>query len=353
MMRHRTGAPGLALAWLLLAGCGQAQTPAAAQAQAPASSGDPKAAVATIDGVPITRGELEQEVAPQVAKLEEQAHQIRRQQLDDMIANRLIAAEAKKRGMSPEALLKVEVTDKVAPLTQTDIDAFVLANRARMPEDPATVMPQIRRYLDDHRTGQRRDAFLEELKAKAKVAVLLKAPPVFRAPIDLAGTPVRGPQNAKVTIVEFSDFHCPFCRRVQPTLTQVLEKYPTQVRLVYKHFPLDSLHPEARRAAEASWCAQQQDRFWQFHDLIYAGGPEQSSSAATLATLAGRAGLDTGTFQKCLASDKPATAIQTHLDEGSKYGVSGTPGFFINGRFLSGAVPLEEFVRVVDEELGK
>ena len=140
---------------------------------------------------------------------------------------------------------------------------------------------------------------------------------------------------------------------MQPTLTQVLEKYPTQVRLVYKHFPIDSNHPQARRAAEASWCAQQQDRFWQFHDLIYAGGWEQSGSAATLATLADRAGLDTGTFQKCLASDKPAAAIQTHLDEGSKYGVSGTPGFFINGRFLSGAVPLEDFVRVVDEELGK
>ena len=197
------------------------------------------------------------------------------------------------------------------------------------------------------------DHFLDELRAKAKVQVLLKAPAVFRAPIDLIGTPTRGAQAGKVTIVEFSDFHCPYCRRVQPTLTQVLAKYPSEVRLVYKHFPLDSLHPQARRAAEASWCAQRQDRFWQFHDLIYAAGPEQSSSPATLTELAGRAGLDSNAFQQCVASEKPAEVVQAHIDEGVKYGVSGTPGFFVNGRFLNGAVPLEEFVRVVDEELGR
>ena len=350
-MRHFHAGPVLASAWLLLAGCGQAaQAPASAQTASPARA-DSKEPVATIDGVPISRGELEQEVAPQVAKLEEQAHEIRRQQLDEMIATRLIAAEAKKRGISADALIKAEVADKLPPLTQADTDAFIQANRARLPADPASLIPQIRKYLEDQRANERREAFLADLRRTAKVEVLLKAPSVYRASIDLAGTPSRGPSNAGVTIVEFSDFHCPYCRRVQSTLTQLLAKYPADVRLVYKHFPLDSLHPQARHAAEASWCAQQQDKFWQFHDLIYADNADQSSSPAALAALAGRAGLNTVVFQQCLASDKPAAVIAEHLAEGMKYGVSGTPGFFVNGRFLSGAVPLDEFVRVVEEEL--
>jgi protein-disulfide isomerase len=173
---------------------------------------------------------------------------------------------------------------------------------------------------------------------------------VFRASPDLAGTPARGAADAKVTIVEFSDFHCPFCKRVQPTLDQLLTKYPSQVRLVYKHMPLDNLHPQARRAAEASWCSQQQGKFWQYHDLLYEGGPDGSD--ATLSALAERAGIDVTAFQQCLSAGKAAEAVQQHVAEGAKLGVSGTPGFFVNGRFLSGAVPLEAFVQVIEEELG-
>ena len=207
--------------------------------------------VATVGGTPITRADLDALVAPQIAKLDEQAHQIRRAQLDELIAQKLIEAEAKARNLSPEALEKAEVLDKAAPPTQADLDAFVAANRARLPGDPAALMPQIRQYLTEQRQGARREAFLDELRGKTKVQVLLKPPAVFRATIDLAGTPSRGAADAKVTVVEFSDFHCPFCRRVQPTLTQLLAKYPNEVKLVYKHMPLDQLHPQARRAAEA------------------------------------------------------------------------------------------------------
>jgi protein-disulfide isomerase len=339
----------LAALWLSSVACGSAQSPAAAQAPAPAPGASD--AVATVGGTAITRADLDALVAPQIAKLDEQAHQIRRTQLDELIAVKLLEAEAKARNLSFEALEKTEVLDKVAPVTQADLDAFVAANRARLPGDPVALMPQIRQYLTEQRQGARREAFLDELRGKTKVEVLLKPPAAFRATIDLAGTPSRGSDTATVTVVEFSDFHCPFCRRVQPTLNQLLAKYPSQVKLVYKHMPLDQLHPQARRAAEASWCAQQQGKFWQYHDLLYAGGPDGSD--ATLSAVATRAGLDPAAYQQCMASGKAAEVVQQQVDEGAKFGVSGTPGFFVNGRFLNGAVPLETFVQVIEEELGR
>jgi protein-disulfide isomerase len=338
--------------WMLSVACGQAQSPAAAQAQ-PTSAASPSAGepVATVGGVAITRGDLEALVAPEVAKLEEQAHQLRRSQLDALIAERLLEAEAKRRGVSREALEKTEIEGKTPALTQPEIDAFVQANRARLPADPSALMPQIREYLTEQRQEERRAVFLDELRASTKVEVMLKPPPVFRAPIDLSGAPSRGPADARVTIVEFSDFHCPFCKRVQPTLNELLAKYPNDVRLVYKHMPLDQLHPQARRAAEASWCAQQQGKFWEFHDQLYAGGPDGTD--ANLAAVAARVGLDAAKFQQCMASGEAAAEVQRHVAEGNRFGVSGTPGFFVNGRFLNGAVPLANFVQIVNEELGR
>jgi protein-disulfide isomerase len=333
--------------WLLVAGCSSAQPPVGAQTQSPGAS----ETVATVDGVAITRGDLEASIAPELAKLEEQAHQMRRSQLDELIATRLIEIEAKKRNLSREAYEKAEIVDKAPAPTDAEIAAFVQANRARIPGDPTPLLPQIRQYLAEQRVTARRDVLVEELRAKSKVEVLLKAPVAFRATLDLDGTPVRGPEKAKVTVVEFSDFHCPFCKRVQPTLTELLAKYPNEVRLVYKHMPLDQLHPQARRAAEASWCAQQQGKFWEYHDALYTGSPDGSDQHLT--AVAGRIGLDAGKYQQCMAAGEAAKVVQAHVDEGARFGVSGTPGFFVNGRFVNGAVPLETFVQLVEEELGR
>ena len=268
---------------------------------------------------------------------------------DELIATRLIAGEAKRRGTTVDALVAQEITAKVAPVTEADIAAFVTANRHRIQGDPATLAPQIRAYLASQRETERRAAFVEGLRTAGRVDVQLKAPPVFRAKVASEGFPARGPAAAPITIVEFSDFHCPYCRAVQPTLNQVMAKYPGKVRLVYRHFPLDSLHPQARRAAEASWCAAEQDMFWQFHDRIYASGPDASED--TLKRLAGEAGLDTAKFASCVASGRASASIEKDVEEGARHGVSGTPGFFVNGRSLSGNMPFDAFVRVIDEEL--
>jgi protein-disulfide isomerase len=177
----------------------------------------------------------------------------------------------------------------------------------------------------------------------------LQAPPVVRVEVPVDGAPVRGSADAAVTLVEFSDFHCPFCKQVQPTLTQILERYPGKVKLVYRDFPIDGLHPEARRAAEAARCARDQGKFWEYHDLLFAG--PASAAPEELKRYAGQVGLDLTVFGPCLSAGVHRAAVQRDLDEGTRLGVTGTPGFFVNGRPLSGAQPLEAFARVIEEEL--
>jgi len=160
---------------------------------------------------------------------------------------------------------------------------------------------------------------------------------------------VRGAAAAPVTIVEFSDFHCPYCRGVQPTLSELLSKYGDRVRLVFRHFPVDTLHPSARKASEAAWCAQQQDKFWQYHDRLYLVGND--ASPATLSRIATEVGLDANKFNSCTAGKDAPAAVEKDIDEARRLSLNGTPTFFINGRPFVGRQPMESFARVIDEEL--
>ena len=187
-------------------------------------------------------------------------------------------------------------------------------------------------------------SFLQQLIGQAQ------EPKIVDASVAIAGEPAKGSPTAKVTLIEVSDYHCPFCRRVQPTLMSLLDKYKGQVRLVYKHLPLDGLHPQARRVSEASWCADKQDKFWAFHDAVYADTSSDASDA-TLTRFASAAGLDTAAFTACLASPETKAAIQRDVAQGEALGLNSTPGFFINGREIRGAQPLEAFVAIIDEEL--
>lgn len=336
-------------ALVLVSGC---SAPPVSQAQPPRA--DAKAGadsvLATVDGVAITEQDLRKAAGLELSRLEEQLYELKKTQLDALIDQRLLETEAKKRGLSVEALEDAEIASQVAPVSEPEVDAFIEANRARIRGDVTQLRPQIREYLREQKIGARRGDVVGRLRSAAKVDVRLTAPAVFRADVDIAGAPIRGAATAPVTIVEYSDFHCPFCRRVQPTLTALLEKYPGQVRLVYKHLPLDGLHPQARRVSEAAWCAGQQDRFWQFHDAVYAD-TSSDASEATLTRYATAAGLDAARFASCLSSPEAKSAVQREVEQGERLGLNSTPGFFVNGREIRGAQPLEAFVAIVDEEL--
>ena len=210
--------------------------------------------------------------------------------------------------------------------------------------------PAIRRYLQDQQTEAARAQLIAELrKSGPEVRVLFDVP---RHEIELsADDPSQGSASAPVTLVEFSDFQCPFCQRVAPTLKQVKEKYGDKVRVVWKDFPLTQIHPQAFKASEAAHCAADQGKFWEYHDRLFAN--QQALQPADLKKHAADLGLDATAFNSCLDSSKYGERVRDGVAEGSRLGVNSTPTIYVNGRVLSGAQPYETFVSVIDEELSK
>ncbi len=323
-----------------------AAAPAAPSAPAAAADPGPSETVAVLNGQPITLADVDKAGASAVIKARNDLYQARKQALDQLIAERLIDAEAKARGVTPEDLAKAEIQDKVTPVTDAEIEAFYNENKARMRGATLDqVRPQIQGYLEQQRMGERMAAFVDELKAKAQVEVSLDPP---RIAVAAGDSPRYGSPDAPVQIIEFSDFQCPYCSRAADTLAQVKEKYGDKVSVVYRHFPLD-FHDRANIAAQASQCAADQGKFWEYHDKLFAN--QRALSDEDLTRYAEEVGLNVGEFNECVKSGKHIETVATDLREGTEAGMSGTPGFFINGRFLGGAQPLEAFSEIIDEEL--
>src|SRR3989339_203536 len=162
---------------------------------------------------------------------------------------------------------------------------------------------------------------------------------------------LRGELKAPVMLIEFSDYQCPFCQQIHPTLKKIFEDYNGQVAWAYKHFPLDQLHPFARQAAEAAECAGDQDKFWEYSDSLY--NNQKLFSETYFAQLASELGLNAGKFNDCVASGKYKDLVSADQAEGISAGVSGTPGTFVNGQLVKGAVPYETFKQIIDSILAK
>ena len=215
----------------------------------------------------------------------------------------------------------------------------------KQPKDK--VADQIRNYLLQQETQRVSKKYLDGLRTKFPVRSFFEP---FRASVATAGEPTQGTDKAAVTIVEFSDFQCPVCKRMEPVLKQVMRSYGDQVRLVYRQFPLSNLHPYAQKAAEASLCAFEQDQFWPMHDAMFADQKKLAVSA--LKETAAGLGMDANQFSQCLDSGRYAQRVSRDLAEGQATGlITGTPTLFVNGRYISGAVPYEQIANVIDDEL--
>jgi predicted DsbA family dithiol-disulfide isomerase len=304
---------------------------------------------AEVNGVTISAADVDAKLGNELAQLQQQVFSLRQKQLDSMIDQILLEQESKKRGVTVPALIDAEITSKVEKATSEEASKFYKENSARIPGDYKTLEDQIKKFLTSQRLQARQRDYMQTLRAAAKVNVHLTPPPVFRSEVNIAGAPSRGSADAPVTIVEFSDFHCPFCRKAQPVLQELRAKYGPKLRFVYRDFPLDNLHPEARAASEAALCAMEQGKYWEFHERMFKG--DAGTSAAALNGIAKEIGLDMAAFGACATSGKHKATVQASAEEGSRLGVTATPTFFVNGRMLMGAQPVEEFVRVIDEEL--
>jgi len=287
--------------------------------------------VATIGTRTVTRAELEERARGKLIQIENQRYEALREVLNDLIATELENQEAAARGISPGALEIQEIDGKVPELAGQTLDQ---------------VKPRIIQYQKQQRLEQRRAAFIEELKQKYKTTIALR-PPAFG--VGTAGRPEKGGgAKAPVTIVEFSDYQCPFCQRAESVVDQVMQAYGNKVRLVFRDFPLP-IHPQARPAAEAASCANAQGKFWEYHAKLFAN--QSALGDDKLKEYAQDVGLDPAKFEECLTRKPFRAAIDKDMSEAAKLGINGTPAFFINGRLLSGAQPFEKFKEVIDEEL--
>ena len=308
-------------------------------------------AVAEIDGHVISSRELGQAGGVALGRLEDQVYAMKHQKLEELIANRLLAREAAKRSISIEALIEKEVTSKIGAITAEEVHNVYELNKNQLQKPEAEVRVQIENFLRNQKAATRRQEYVKSLQSQAKVITYLEPPVPFRAELSGDGL-ARGAAEAPVTIVEFEDFQCPFCKRVQATLDQVLLRYKDKVKFVHRDFPLQSIHPLSSTIHEAARCAEEQNKFWEFRDLLYASVPA-ASGQDQLNNYAAQLKLDVPAFQRCAESGKFKAAVQKDEEEGTRLGVEGTPAFFINGRLLSGAQPESAFVQVIDEELNK
>ncbi|HVS16800.1 MAG TPA: DsbA family protein [Thermoanaerobaculia bacterium] len=308
--------------------------------------------VAKVDGAAISMSAVTDRAAPQLEQVETQRLQCEAQadkSRHDVLANTVevlvrekLVEMAADGDQPPSEWLAVERTRRAEAVSAEEVGDWFNQNQSRLRRGTtlAQVEPQIRELLAQ-------ESLYDELKAKFEVDYMLDP---YRVEVaEAAGRPAKGPADARVTLVEYSDFECPYCRQVVPTIQHVIAKYGDKVRVEYRQFPLTSIHANAMGAAHASLCANEQGKFWEMHDLMFE--EQKELSMPQLKEKAGRLGLDQAAFDACVDSNKYAEAIQEDLRSGSLAGVTGTPAMFINGRPLSGAVDAATVSEVIDEEL--
>ncbi|MBL8137560.1 MAG: thioredoxin domain-containing protein [Acidobacteria bacterium] len=347
---------GCALALVLAAlggsACADAQT---AQAPAPAAgTGDQDQVVATVGDRKFTLKDVEarwQEEDPaERARVSQLLYQHRRQSIDMLVGDYLIEGAAKKAGLTKEKYLATELEKRRGPITDADIQKVFDENRDRVGASTVTdLKDSIAKFIAGNRDAQNMAIMVNELKAAGPAVSIALDPPRYDVAI-AAHDPARGQANAPITIVEFSEYQCPFCARVTPTLKAIEQKYAGKVRLVFKDFPLQN-HLQAPKAAEAAHCAGDQGKYWELHDRLFAN--QQLLQVPELKKHAAAVGLDQAAFDQCLDSGRHADNVQADIDLGTQMGVGSTPTLYINGRLVTGAQPLALFESIIDEELAR
>jgi protein-disulfide isomerase len=308
--------------------------------------GDAQAVVARIDGHVVTQKEVDARAESSLQRLKDEEYEARRNALDELITERLMDAQATAQGISRDELLKREVDAKVAPPTKAEVKELYDRNRDRVGgRTLAELTPEIERSIVQQRSVDRAQAYLAELRGKAQIAVSLSQPR-NEVPIP-ADARVLGPDKAPVTIVEFSDYLCPYCQKAQTVVDEVLARNQGKVRFVHRDFLLG--RPRSMAVARAAQCAADQGKFWDYRrDLMEAPG---DWSDEDLLRRTASLGLDRPSLQSCLSSDRHDKAILQSSEEGKQLGVQSTPTFFINGRRMRGARSAEQFQEIIDSEL--
>lgn len=326
-----------------------AAAPAAASSAPAAAAAAPKASsnkvAAKIGQAEISMDELDRRAAGKLVRLRTQEYEIRKTTLDELIDEQLLNAEATKRGITRDELVAAEITAKATEPSDEEAKAYFDANPPRGGVEFDKVKGRVKAFMKRKAEQDARTALIAGLREGAGVEVFLEP---LRFDVSKDNDPTYGPADAPITIIEFSDFQCPYCARVNDSVQQVKDTYGDKISLTFRDFPLP-MHPEAPKSAEAAHCADEQGKFWEYHDKLFANMKAQKDD--NLKAYATELGLDSAAFNTCLDSGKYADDVLKDKADGEMAGVSGTPAFFINGVFLNGARPFENFKEVIDAEL--
>lgn len=309
--------------------------------------------LATVNGTKITQKDLEakyEDLTKQLAEMKDRETKFVKYFLDQEVENVLLKLEADARKISVEQLVSQEVESKVKEVSEEEINKF--AKERNIPKEQfASLKDKIKAYLSRSGSTDAKSKFAVELKKKYTVNYNLEkaAKPKVKFK-EKTGDPVTGNLNSKVTVVEFSDFECPYCAKGAEVFKKLKEEYSDRVKFVFKQFPL-SFHKNAQGAAEASLCANEQGKFFEYHDVLFTNN--KTLEKENLLKYAASINLDAAKFKECVVSGRMKAKVEADMKEGQDYGISGVPAFIIDGELVVGAVPYEEIKTVVDEALNK
>jgi len=307
---------------------------------------------ASINGTKITKSDFNKDAKYRIEVFNKekelfdyQLSEIKRKAVDSIIKK-----DPKSKGMKQNDYLEKNVFSKVK-VSDEAINKFIEENKIPAQHINAQLKEKVKAYIGNQEKAKILDDWMVSKLGGKQIEVYLKKParPKFTLP-SLAGAPSYGPNNAKVTIVEFSDFQCPACAGAVPIIKKIKKAYPKDVKVIYKNYPL-SFHKQAKTAGVAAMCLyeQKKDKFWDFHSMLFSN--QRKLSVADLKTYGKTYGLDQAKYEKCIDDKKFEKYVEQDITDGKNIGVFSTPTFFVNGKIVTGALPFEQFQEIIEEEL--
>ncbi len=312
----------------------------------------PKAGIAAQWGdVEISEAEVMEGIEAEVYEAEQKLYEIKSNKLRSIVMQKIMDQDPAKKGMSNDDYLEKHIAPNVK-VSEGDIDSFIKKQQIPQESINPMVREKIKGYLEMEKRKEAMDKWLGQKTAKTPVQVYLAKPRRPSFDVKVGDAPVTGGKNAKVTIVEYSDFQCPFCSRGASILNDLKKKYGDKIQVAFKNFPLP-FHNQAEGAAVAGLCVNEQSSalFWKMHDAMFAA--QDKLDPASLKELARKVGAKGDAFDSCLDGNKYLARVRQDMEEGKALKVKSTPTFFVNGQLINGAQPVEVFSDIIDEELAR
>lgn len=308
-----------------------------------AQSSSEDSIVANVGGAKITMSDLEQEESGKLLAARYEYYQVETKALNDLIDKKLLEQKAASEQITVAQLLDREINSKVKDPTEDQMRVYYEGVETDQPYE--AVREKILEKIRQLRTEKAKSAYLQTLRTESTVYIVLAPPSVTLEAMNPQMT--QGPKDAQVTLVEFADYECPYCQRVAPDVKRLAAEFGGKISFAFKDFPLP-MHARAEKAAEAARCASRQNKFWEFHDELFRS---KELDTGELKAQAKALKLDSGQFDKCLDSGEEAAAVDRDRKEGIRLGINGTPSFFINGHFMSGALDYATLRQVIEQQL--